>query len=188
MQSDSGVGDCINSYALVSYIPGPLGLYLDRIRRELVRTCVAQSHVTILPPRSLSAFEESTKVELSQVLQDYRPFRVDLEAVQVFESTSVIYLDISSGSEELKQLHQQLNEGSLACSECYGYHPHVTLAQNFAPQELNDLMELARARWREFQNERSFEVERLTFVQNTTSNRWLDLADFPLGNPVLSGT
>ena len=188
MQSDSGAGACLNSYALVSYITGPLGLYLDRIRRELVHSCIAQSHVTILPPRSLSPIEESTKIELSQVLQDYRPFRVDLQTVQVFESTSVIYLAIGEGSEELKHLHERLNEGSLACDEAYGYHPHVTLAHQFPPEQLNDMMELARARWREFQNERSFEVDRLTFVQNTTTNRWLDLADFPLGDPVLSGT
>jgi len=188
MQSDPGAGDSVNSYALVSYIPGPLGLFLDRIRRELVSSCVAQSHVTILPPRSLSALEETTKVELSQALQDYRPFRVDLETVQVFESTSVIYLAIGPGGEELKQLHERLNQGSLAFSEFHQYHPHVTLAQDFPPQELTDMTELARARWQEFQKERSFEVERLTFVRNTTSNRWLDLADFPLGHPVLSGT
>jgi 2'-5' RNA ligase len=188
MQSDPGAGDHVKSYALVSYIPGPLGLYLDRIRRELVSSCVAQSHVTVLPPRSLSAPEEAAKVELSQGLQDYRPFRVDLETVEIFSSTSVIYLAIGPGSEELRQLHERLNQGSVAFAELHSYHPHVTLAQDFPPQELTDMTELARVRWQEFQRERSFEVERLTFVRNTPSKRWLDLADFPLGNPVLSGT
>ena len=186
MQSDPGADDSINSYALVSYIPGPLGLYVDRIRRELDSSCVAQAHVTILPPRSLSEVGETTKAELAEALQNYPPFGVKLETVQVFESTAVIYLSIGPGMAQLKQLHERLNQGSLAVSEVHLYHPHVTLAQDFAAEEIAGRMELARARWAEFQNERGFEVERLTFVQNTASNRWLDLADFPLG--LSSGT
>ncbi len=187
MQSHPGAGDSINSYALVSYIPGPLGLYLDRIRRELVSSCVAQSHVTILPPRALVASADTAKVELAEALHDSRPFEMNLEQVEVFESTSVIYLAVGSGEQQLDDLHRRLNRGALECCEYHRYHPHVTLAQDFPPQELPDMVALARARWGEFRSRRGFDVERLTFVQNTVSNRWMDLADFPLGHPVLTG-
>ena len=47
--SQPALGDRINSYAVVSYIPGALGEFITRLREELVKGCVAQSHVTILP-------------------------------------------------------------------------------------------------------------------------------------------
>lgn len=187
MQSHSGVGDSINSYALVSYIPGPLGIYLDRIRRELVSSCVAQSHVSILPPRPLTASPTEVKRELADALQEYPPFSLDLGPVEIFESTFVIYLAVSSGAEHLKGLHDRLNRGTLTCCEFHSYHPHVTLAQDFPADQLREMADMARARWREFQGLRTFEVNRLTFVQNTSSNRWMDLADIPLGRAVLSG-
>ena len=181
MLSHPGAGDSINSYALVSYVPGPLGLYLDRIRRELVTSCSAQSHVTILPPRPLPAGKEEVRPLLSAELCGWEPFTLELTGVEVFESTSVIYLAIGKGRKEVEDLHARLNRDVLAYQETHLCHPHVTLAQDFPPQELPDMVELARERWAEFTSDRSFRIERLTFVQNTTTNRWLDLVDIPLG-------
>src|SRR3954449_9213128 len=38
-------------FALVSYIPGRLAEFLDRLRCELSPGCRLRAHVTILPPR-----------------------------------------------------------------------------------------------------------------------------------------
>jgi 2'-5' RNA ligase len=185
--SEDGVP--IDSFALVAYIPDPLGSFLDRLRQELVASCHAQSHLTLLPPRSLAIGPEGAKRKLTDELQDFAPFSVELTGIRVFEATGVIYLGIGTGMTELREIHDRLSATPhLGCAESHEYHPHVTLAQDFPPQELNDVERLASERWAAFKSRRSFNLECLTFVQNTTVNRWIDLADFQLGEPVLSST
>jgi hypothetical protein len=58
MLCDPSSMDRINMFALVSYVPGRLGEFLDRLREELVTGCKAHSHVTLLPPRPLSISTE----------------------------------------------------------------------------------------------------------------------------------
>ena len=43
----------LNVYALVIYIPDPLGRFLDHLRRELVPAYKPHAHVSVLPPRPL---------------------------------------------------------------------------------------------------------------------------------------
>jgi 2'-5' RNA ligase len=172
----------INSFALVCYLPGPLGVFLDRLRAELVTSCVARSHVTILPPRQLISPETLAKEQIAVRVPDYPPFRVDLGEVEVFPVTKVIYLGLNSGNADLHHMHDSLNCGALRFEEPYIYHPHVTLAQGLAPEHVEDATKLAAARWREFKHSRSFQVDTLTFVQNTSVNCWLDLVEYELGS------
>lgn len=181
-------GEPINSYALVAYIPGALGKFLDEMRMQLVPGCAAQSHVTILPPRTLEISPGSAKLELERELTDFSPFPLELAGVEVFASTSVIYLGIGAGAAELRAMHDRLNRTGLFFNECYQYHPHVTLAQEFPPQALDEMVQVAKEQWARCPHRRSFLVDSLTFVQNTKCNRWLDLQEFPLGEPVPAGS
>src|SRR5512146_3121577 len=104
-----GPGDRINSFALVSYIPDPLGKFLDGLRQELILLCRAQSHVSVLPPRELVSMERAERM-LTERLAEFAPFTVELKQVSVFESTSVIYLAIGKGYSELRRLHDELNQ------------------------------------------------------------------------------
>lgn len=173
--------DLVNSFALVAYLPGSLGEFLDGLRRELVSGCQAQSHVTILPPRPLLIDRENACQRVCQDVVTFPPFRVEAGAVRMFESTSVVYLEIADGSEELLRLHDRLNTDGLAFSESYCYHPHITLAQDLDPSASRGAMELALDRWRNYTRSRSFIADTVTFVQNTEQNRWIDLADCRLG-------
>ena len=78
-------------------------------------------------------------------------------------------------------MHDTLNLNALSFAEPYVYHPHVTLAQGLDPADVEEATKLAKARWKEFQYSRAFEVEMLTFVQNTIANQWLDLVAYELG-------
>ena len=184
----SGVMHCppsgaerINSFALVCYLPGPLGDFLDRLRTELIPACVARSHVTILPPRQLTATEQSAELQIGKCIPGVRPFRIELADVEVFPMTKVIYLSLQSGGDRLHTLHNTLNVNALGFDEPYVYHPHVTLAQGLAPEHVDAATVLAAARWREFGHSRSFQIETLTFVQNTAENQWVDLVEYELG-------
>jgi 2'-5' RNA ligase len=158
-------------------MPEPLAGFLDSLRCELVPRCQAKSHVTVLPPRPLaSGLPETAWSDLNDSLNGFPPFRVELASIEVFEGTNVIYLSIGAGYSVLEQMHAELNQGPLKFAEPYKYHPHVTLAQQLTPDQVDAAAALARRRWREFPYSHSFTVDRLTFVQNTEENRWADLA------------
>jgi 2'-5' RNA ligase len=173
----------INCYALVTYIPGPLGEFLDRLRRELVPTCLPRAHVTILPPRPVSVPVERAVEQLDARITEVPVFEIEARQVEVFASTSVIYIGLGAGREKLVQIHEQLNTDSLSFAEPFAYHPHITLAQEIAEEQVPRIREQARQRWAEYAGSRTFPVETITFVQNTSDNRWLDLAHWTLGVP-----
>lgn len=178
MSGCNGEGDGINSFALVSYLPEPLKGFLDRLRKDLVAECRSKAHVTILPPRPLECPAEEAWRQLRAGLEDFQPFHIDLGEIEIFPVTNVIYLSVTAGSAELECLHDRLNSACLAFEEPFPYHPHVTLAQDLEPDSVASVAQLAASRWRDFAGRRSFDLNRLTFVQNTLENRWTDLRAF----------
>lgn len=170
-----------NCFALVTYISGPLGEFLDTLRRELVPSYVPRAHVTILPPRPLAGPADAAVLELHAEISNLPVFDIEPRPVEVFRDTSVIYIGLGAGRSELQRMHERLNKGPLEFREPFSYHPHITLAQDLLPEQVPELCELAKRRWAEFPGPRSFPVETITFVQNTDGNRWLDLAHWSLG-------
>src|SRR5438128_1390269 len=119
MEVSSGQGVAVNSFALVSYLSGPLAGFLDDLRHDFAPDSRAKAHVTILPPRPLKvslslANVEQIWEELRARLQEIQAFEVGLGDVQVFPQTQAIYIAIQSGAEELKRMHDLLNAGGLA--------------------------------------------------------------------------
>jgi len=184
MYKDPMPWDRINSFALVSYIPEPLAGFLDRLRQELVPNCFLRAHVTVLPPRPLAAPDEAWRV-IKHLIPQFAPFDVHMTDVEVFPISDVIYINLGEGREQLRQMHDGLAIDCLHCSEQFEYHPHVTLAQELKPDELDELVAVARARWAEFKFDRCFRVDKTTFVQNTRCNDWVDLHECALGQSEL---
>jgi 2'-5' RNA ligase len=183
-------GDCggvpaeerLNVYALVIYIPGPLGAFLDDLRRELVPHYNPHAHVSVLPPRPLAVDWQIAAAQVRRLSVAWEPFEVHLTALDIFKVTDVIYLEVGGGSSELREMHVAMNTDALAFQDPFPYHPHITLAQEVRHGEVGEVFALARRRWEEFRGERSFKAERAVFVQNTTRGVWLDLAEFELGS------
>ena len=48
--------------------------------------------------------------------------------------------------------------------------------------------DVAEERWQAFSGKRSFELERVTLVQNTMQNNWRNLQEFSLRTPVIAWT
>ena len=172
--------DRINLFALVSYIPGALGEFLDLLREELVTGCKPHAHVTILPPRPVTGDIQTNSRTIEDRLDGFGPFQVDLTGVQIFEKSNVIYAALDQGWAKLVAMHAALDVEGLRFKENFSYHPHVTLAQELDPAAVPEFLELAKRRWRESAPARSFPVDTLTFVQNTGGNSWIDLAEFDL--------
>jgi len=174
--------DRLNVFALVIYIPGPLGAFLDDLRRELVPHYNPHAHVSVLPPRPLSVGWQTASEQVRALSAAWQPFDVELTELDIFRVTDVIYLEVGAGAAELRRMHESVNTAALAFQDPFPYHPHVTLAQEVPHENVGEVFELARRRWRELRGTRSFRAERAVFVQNTVHNVWLDLADFALGS------
>lgn len=175
--------DRINSFAVVTYIPNPLGAFLDRLRRELEPDTLApRAHVTVLPPRALAdgVTADAAREHLERLAQPLTPFSIEAAHVEVFPTTNVVYIGLSGGIEQLARMHCELNSGPLAAQECFKFHPHITLAQGLTPEQAMEIAGHAQRRWSEFRGPREFSAEVFTFVQNTQRNRWVDLAEIVL--------
>jgi 2'-5' RNA ligase len=173
--------ELLNIFALVIYIPDPLGMYLDDLRRELVPHYNPHAHVSVLPPRPLGVTWQTASGEAEAVMAKAEPFEVELTDVSVFPITGVVYLEVGRGGGELRSMHQAMNRTSLAFQEPFVYHPHITLAQELPTGGEREARDLAERRWKEYTGPRSFQAEHAVFVQSTLNACWIDLAEIPLG-------
>ncbi len=181
MYKDPPAADRINSFALVCYIPDPLAGFLDRLRQELVPNCFLRAHVTILPPRPICTSPEEAWKVVQAMAPSFRPFEIELNHIEVFPVSDVIYIGISAGQKELEEMHAALNMDGLCYTESFPYSPHVTLAQDLQSDEVDELARVARIRWSEFSFPKKFPVNEVLFVQNTRRNQWIDLGQSKLG-------
>jgi 2'-5' RNA ligase len=167
-------------YALVIYLPDPLGGFLDDLRLEMVPGCNPHAHISVLPPRPLPVAPEAAIEEARGILGGFAPFDIELGGIEKFDVTDVVYIGVQEGAGQLREMHHSLSQGALAFQEPFAYHPHVTLAQGIAVGQVEGLAALASRRWREFAGPRRFRAEGTVFVRNTQGNRWIDLASGPL--------
>jgi 2'-5' RNA ligase len=171
----------LNVYALVIYIPDPLGRFLDDLRKELVPGCNPHAHVSVLPPRPIAVDWQVAGEQVRVCAANWTPFEIKLEGIRIFPVTNVIYVELGQGAEEMFQIHAAMNSQALEFDEPFAYHPHITLAQEIPPAEVASVHRRAQEIWEAYGGPRSFRAERATFVQNTLGNCWIDLAEFSLG-------
>jgi 2'-5' RNA ligase len=187
MQSVVGEGQSpgeeqtISQFALVAYIPDPLGRFLDDLRVELTPDCKPHAHVTILPPRPLHVDLTDTIRQIADDLKSAAPFWIELGEIEIFEASQVVYLGLARGASELRQLYGTLNCGCLKYNENFPYHPHITIGQNILPGDAPRLALIAKERWAKYQGPRGVDVSRLSFVQHVAPLIWADVAELPLG-------
>ena len=171
----------LNVYALVIYIPDPLGGFLDDLRRELVPSYNPHAHVSVLPPRSLAVDWQAASEQARSIIESRPPFDVELTRLDMFPVTEVLYLEVGAGASQLREMNHAMNAGALHFPEPFVYHPHITLAQEVRHEDVPALSEMAKRRWQEYGGSRVFRAERAVFVQNTIDNLWIDLAEYSLG-------
>lgn len=171
-------------YAVVSYVRGDLGKFIDELRRQLVP---AQSHLhahlTLLPPRPLAGSEEQAARTLARLCQRLRPVEVCFGEVRLFVPiTPTVYLSIEKGSDAICAMHQTLNTAEFLSYEALPYIPHLTVAAFQTDEEAQHGAETVRRAWAAYKGPRTTILTELAFaVDHELTNRWEDLATFPLG-------
>jgi hypothetical protein len=88
----------LNVFALVTYIPAPLGEFLDELRRELVPHDDPRAHVSLLPPRPLAGDGARPGPKCAIRSTRRAAFDVELTGIRTFPVTDVIYLEVGAGA------------------------------------------------------------------------------------------
>jgi len=171
----------LNSFALVAYLRGPLADFVDNLRRRVTPGCTHRAHLTLLPPRPLTAGVEEAIAHCENVLHETEPFDVRAGVVSLFEASEVIKLSVDSGAKQLCGLHDKLNQGPLRHAEKFDYEPHITLAQDIPTEQLQDCLRQARDEWRKVEPAATFSLSICTFVQEVKCDCWSDLTTVQLG-------
>jgi len=173
-------------YALVSYVRGPVGEFVENLRRELHPAMAHMpAHLTILPPRELSRSEASALEYLGEACSHVIPFDVELGNIETFlPTTPTVFIQVKRAAYRMRELHDQLGK-MLCCNESWPYIPHLTIVKTEVDKDAQRAFALAHERWAQFEGKRLVHLEELMFVRES-DGQWQDLAPVPLGRGQLS--
>jgi 2'-5' RNA ligase len=174
-------------YALVAYVKGPVGEFVENLRRELHPGMpLFLAHLTLLPPRPLRGTENAAVQTVAEICGRTEPFEVTLGGIDSFAPTTpTVYIRVAYGAMRMWELHEQLNTQALEYVEEWAYIPHLTIAKLPSEPAAIEAMRIAGNRWEEYTGSRRILVDRLTFVREDSPNCWVDLAPLPLGGTLV---
>jgi 2'-5' RNA ligase len=134
-------------------------------------------HVTLLPPTLVRADRlDAAERHLRRIAVEAEPFEMHLSGTGTFRPVSdVVFVVVAAGIAQCEQLERQVRSGPLARATRFPYHPHVTVAHDVAPEQLDE----AYAGLSGF--EARFPVEVFTLMEEGSDGVWLPRREFPLG-------
>jgi 2'-5' RNA ligase len=168
-------------YAAVAYVRGPVGSFVEELRREMHPSHThADAHITILPPRTLNGSEQQALDQLQIGCQTLPAFEVTMGDVETFVPvTPTVFLRVARAAYRMRELHDRFNRDALSFKEPWPYMPHLTIAKMDTIDEAQRVLEVARQRWRAYDGPRTVKIESITFVKGI-GERWLDVAETSL--------
>lgn len=99
---------------------------------------VIPAHITLVTTTETSDWDAAVR-HVRAVAAQARPFTVRLNGTGTFRPVSpVVYVNVEEGFEECVSLHSQLQQGPLARTLPFPYHPHVTVAHDLPPERLDE--------------------------------------------------
>ncbi|RIV39400.1 2'-5' RNA ligase family protein [Micromonospora radicis] len=159
-------------------IPEPWGGALTRRRLEAGDPNTVPAHVTLLGPTEIPVSAlPAVERHLARVAAAHLPFTLHLRGTGTFRPvTQVVFVAVAAGISECELLAAAINAAPQLRRELrFPYHPHVTVAQDVAPEALDkayeDLADFSAM----------FEVEAFTLFSHSGQTRWQPRRDFRLG-------
>ena len=160
-------------------IPDPWGTALTRRRAEAGDPAAAYvpAHLTLLGPTEIDpAALDDIEAHLAAVAAVHPPYALHLRGTGTFRPvTDVVFVAVAAGISECELIAASISAApALRRDARFPYHPHVTVAQDVAPEELDKVYEdLADFSAR-------FDVESFTLFSHSGEGRWRPRRDFPL--------
>jgi len=159
-------------FALVSYVPEPLGSTLDGLKALLRGEPPSPAHITLLPPRPLRTDPVAAYERIREVLTGFPAFELELTEICRFPTTNVLYLAVGKGHEQIREIYRALNHGDLFYSEEFEFLPHLTLAY---PPDLTAAegvrLQLEKA-WNQVRHLQPFVIDKAVFLSRTADGSW----------------
>jgi 2'-5' RNA ligase len=160
-------------------VPEPFGAALQAFRVSLgdAPARYIPTHITLVPPAEVLDEEMlSIEVHLQEAAARQQPFRVRLRGTGTFRPVSpVVFSGVVEGIAGCETLAAATRSGPLAVEARFPYHPHVTVAHDVAPDQLDRAFsELAGF-------EADFEVDRFWLYVHDEENGWRPTRAFGLG-------
>jgi 2'-5' RNA ligase len=162
-------------------VPEPWGQMLTRRRGAAgdPQAAYTPAHVTLLGPTEV-ATEALPAVEkhLEAVASAQEPFTIHLRGTGTFRPiTEVVFVTLAVGISECELLAAAIAAAEDVNRDSrFPYHPHVTVAQDVPPQELDavfeDLADFSAI----------FHVTAFTLFSHGGEGPWRPRRDFPLGD------
>ncbi|MGC4839128.1 2'-5' RNA ligase family protein [Micromonospora vinacea] len=160
-------------------IPEPWGAQLTRRRVEAGDPLAVPAHVTLLGPTEIrTANLPAIERHLAAVAAAHLPFTLHLRGTGTFRPvTQVVFVAVAAGISECELLAAAIAAAPGLHRELrFPYHPHVTVAQDVAPEALDrvyeDLADFSAM----------FEVDAFTLFSHSGQARWQPRRDFCLGD------
>jgi 2'-5' RNA ligase len=160
-------------------IPQPHATALATWRRDVGDPAadLVFPHVTLLPPTAVPAHAlPDVEAHLADAAAEHHPFVMHLSGTGTFRPVSpVVFIQIATGVSDCEVLESRIRRGVLARDLQFPYHPHVTVAQDIADDELDVAYDglagfIAR-----------FRVEGVVLFSRDPDGRWQWRKEFPLG-------
>ena len=161
-------------------IPEPWGGQLTRRRAEAgdPQAAYVPAHVTLLTPTEIDAADlKAIERGLSGVAAGYPPFMLLLRGTGTCRPiTEVVFVTVAAGISECEQLNAAIHGiAGIERAARFPYHPHVTVAQDVPPAQLDAAFhDLAGF-------EARFPVDGFTLFEHGSDRRWRPQREYVLG-------
>ncbi|HVE62178.1 MAG TPA: 2'-5' RNA ligase family protein [Mycobacteriales bacterium] len=160
-------------------VPQPYAQILQDWRQRLGDPTAARipPHVTLLPPTLLTD-EALTDVEehLRGVAQNERSFEMHLRGTGTFRPVSpVTFVQVAAGIADCERLESRVRHGPLDRPVRFNYHPHVTVAQDVAEEQLEEGFQALAG------FDARFPVWGFSLFEQGPDRTWRPRLDFPFG-------
>ncbi|HEX5205489.1 2'-5' RNA ligase family protein [Paractinoplanes rhizophilus] len=162
-------------------IPEPWGAQLTQRRADAgdPQAAYTPAHVTLLGPTEIaSAALPAVERHLEKVAAAQQPFTIHLRGTGTFRPvTEVVFVTLAVGISECELLAEAIAAADdIDRDSRFPYHPHVTVAQDVPPDQLDAVFEdLASF-------SAKFHVTSFTLFSHGGEGPWRPRRDYPLGS------
>ena len=168
-------------------IPEPWGEQLTSRRAEAgdPQAAFVPAHLTLLGPTEVDADAlPAIEKHLARVAAVHGPFALHLRGTGTFRPvTEVVFVTVAVGISECEQLNAAIHElAAIERMSRFPYHPHVTVAQDVSPEQLDAVF----ADLADF--EALFPVAGFTLFEHGSDGRWHPHRDYALSGPSTIGS
>jgi len=161
-------------------IPAPWGAQLTQRRADAgdPQAAYTPAHVTLLGPTEVAGDAlPAIERHLEKVAAAQQPFTIHLRGTGTFRPvTEVVFVTLAVGISECELLAEAITSADDIDRDArFPYHPHVTVAQDVPPEQLDAVFEdLAGF-------SAKFPVASFTLFSHGGEGPWRPRRDFPLG-------